>query len=372
MNDKQIERYLNGSASDAERLEVEAWFEAKGEALPQPYGGDPKAMDAAQERTLAMLQQRTKVVPMRRRLYRYAVAASILLAIGAATYFGLQPKKVVQTAQLQKNDIAPGHNQATLTLANGKKIILTKGLRGILATQGKTTIKAGSNAIAYNNTQQADQLINYNTLSTAKGEQSPYPLVLADGTRVWLNAMSTLKFPQNFTGLKERTITLEGEAYFEVAHDKSKPFKVKNDNTEIGVLGTHFNVNAYTDESDIKVTLLEGSVKISLDDQKQSKVLKPGEQAVVNRNIAIIADVDLKQVMAWKNGLFQFHDADLPTVLRQLSRWYDVEVKYEAGVPEREFEGKMQRDLTLGQVLKILEKNQVHLSIEGNKIMVKP
>jgi len=304
----------------------------------------------------------------------WIAAASVAMILGLAGYYVLFLNKKMpdQPNLLALHDVAaPRTNRATITLANGQKIFLDSAVNGILAAQGSIQIKkSGDGIISYNGNEQPKSVIEYNTLFNPRGSKV-IDITLSDGTQVWLNAESSLKYPVAFAG-NERQVEITGEAYFEVAHDKSKPFRVKKDKTEIEVLGTHFNVNAYSDENDIKVTLLEGSVRLLIDNQKQSKILKPGEQAIVKQNIEIKNDVDLKQVMAWKNGLFQFHDADLPTVLRQLSRWYDVDVKYEGGVPEREFEGKMQRDLTLGQALKLLEKNQVHFNIEGNRIMVKP
>jgi hypothetical protein len=211
--------------------------------------------------------------------------------------------------------------------------------------------------------------MRFNILSNPNGSRI-VNIVLADGSRVWLNAGSTLRYPVLFMG-KERKISVTGEAYFEIAHDASKPFIVTNGSLDIRVLGTHFNVNAFEDDgNDIKITLLEGSVKIK--NGKATGLLKPGQQARVNKEIRVVSDVDLDMVMAWKNGYFQFENASLQTVLKQVSRWYGVDVVYEGNNQPRQFVGEMERDLSLLEMLKILEKNDVHFSIIGKKLIVIP
>src|SRR6185312_1588485 len=195
---------------------------------------------------------------------------------------------------------------------------------------------------------------------------------LSDGSKVWLNAESAITFPTAFTG-NERKVTIKGEAYFEVAHDASKPFQVTVNGMQVQVLGTHFNINAYEDDDYIKTTLLQGSVKVTKGNE--SVLIAPGEQAKVNNasgDIKIKKDVDLDEAVAWKNGFFYFSHADLQTVLRQFSRWYDVDVEYEGVLPKRLFEGKIQRSLNLSEALRILETNDVHFKIMGKKIEVTP
>ncbi len=197
-------------------------------------------------------------------------------------------------------------------------------------------------------------------------------MTLNDGSKVWLNAGSSITYPVAFVG-DERKVTITGEAYFEVAKNAGMPFRVKiNESTEIEVLGTHFNVNAYADEASINTTLVEGSVRVTAN--KKVQLLSPGQQAQVNANaINLIKDADVAQVLAWKDGLFSFKDADLPTVMRQLARWYDVEVQYEGAIPEKEFNGKIGKTLTLNQVLRVLTKTHVNYRIEnGNKITIIP
>jgi ferric-dicitrate binding protein FerR (iron transport regulator) len=255
-------------------------------------------------------------------------------------------------------------------LANGKKIVLDSMSNGVVAVQSGAKILLKNDQVSYNNTREAEA-VSYNTMSTPRGRQ--YTLVLSDGSKVWLNAASSITFPTSFMG-KERNVEITGEAYFEVAHDAERPFKVKVGDMQVQVLGTHFNVNAYEDEGDIKTTLLEGSVKVSKGNE--NTLIVPGEQAVILNSpsgvggITVKKDIDLDEVVAWKNGLFNFNNADLKTVMRQLSRWYNVNIIYTGEIPNRVFGGEMQRDLHLSQVLKLLEKNNVHFKIDGKNIVV--
>ena len=231
-------------------------------------------------------------------------------------------------------------------------------------------VKLEGGKLAYQkNSGEISGKMRFNILSNPNGSQI-VNIVLADGSRVWLNAGSTLRYPVLFMG-NERKVSVTGEAYFEIAHDASKPFIVSNGSLDIRVLGTHFNVNAFEDDgNDIKITLLEGSVKVK--SGKATGLLKPGQQARVNKEIRVVSDVDVDMVMAWKNGYFQFENASLQTVLKQVSRWYGVDVVYEGNNQPRQFVGEMQRDLSLREILKILEKNDVHFSIIGKKLIVIP
>ncbi|MGV3509862.1 MAG: FecR family protein, partial [Sphingobacteriaceae bacterium] len=212
------------------------------------------------------------------------------------------------------------------------------------------------------------QEVLYNTLSIPRGGQ--YKVVLPDGTQVWLNAASSLKYPTAFNG-NERVVQLEGEAYFEVAKNAAQPFRVEVKDVKVTVLGTHFNINGYTDEAHIKTTLLEGSVKISKGPVQQ--LLHPGEQAITGKSSTIeVVKANSDEVLAWKNGYFNFHRSNLQEVMRQLSRWYDVDIKYEGKVPDREFGGEISRNSKASEVLKILELSDVHFRIEGEHIIVMP
>jgi transmembrane sensor len=299
---------------------------------------------------------------------RIAAAACLLIGLSVGGYFYLHKTPNQENTQFAKNDIKPGHNQATLTLANGQKIILTKGLSGQLAVQNKTVISASQNTITYNAAQSGDQF-SYNTLTTARGEQSPYPLVLADGTKVWLNAESSIIFPTAFNG-KERLVKITGEAYFEVVHNAAQPFKIAVNGQTVEDIGTAFNINSYPDETVMKTTVLEGSVKVSK--ATAFAILKQGQQAVSqpDNNLIKVKDADLDGTMAWKNGFSHFDRADIKTVMRTLARWYDVEVVYEGDIPKREFSGDIPLNLKASQALKVLELLKIDFKIAGKKIIV--
>ncbi|OYX86557.1 MAG: hypothetical protein B7Y83_00965 [Flavobacteriales bacterium 32-34-25] len=300
---------------------------------------------------------------------KIAVAASILVAIGIGTFTLLQKKdqSPVMVASKTKNDKEPGKTGAILTLSNGSKIVLDSLGNGLIANQNNTSITKKNGGLVYKagkNTQ-----IAFNTMTTPRARQ--YNLELSDGTKVWLNASSSITFPTSFAA-NERKVILHGEAYFEVAKDKKRPFRVAVNDMQVNVLGTHFNINAYENEANVNTTLLEGSVLIT--EKNQNVLLKPGQQAQKQKSGAIVVNnnVNLEEVMGWKNGVFYFENASIQTVLRQLSRWYDVDIVFEKGIPERTFEGEIQRNLQLSQVLKILEKNKVHFKIEGNILRVMP
>lgn len=297
----------------------------------------------------------SRVVHMLRRWGWVAACALVLLAAGI--YFqGRDQEKHVPV--FSQTDVAPGTNKAILTLADGSVITLdSAGHRtigqGLRQTGGRLQYDAQGNNNAG---------ISYNILSTPRGGQ--FQVELPDGTVVWLNAASSLRYPTAFTG-KERRVEVTGEAYFEVTKNAEMPFRVNVDNrAEIEVLGTRFNVNAYKNEKHLKATLLQGSVRVN------KVMLKPGQQAVLTGSIQVVNDPDLDKVMAWKNGVFNFEDASLEEVMRQLERWYDIQVVYENGTPDIRFGGKMSRNKTLGQLLRNLQDVGVHFRIEGEKLIV--
>jgi transmembrane sensor len=324
-------------------------------------------------------QPRSKVVSIAgKKWMRYA--AAILLLAGAASYFFFadqsKPVKntIVKTEPLNPEQIQPGRQGAVLTLTDGSRVVLDSLGNGLVTTQNGTKISLVNGQLVYDskNAEAAASVATaFNTMSTPKGRQ--FNLVLPDGSKVWLNAASSIRYPIVFAG-SERKVEITGEAYFEVARNTSAPFKVKvNNETEIEVLGTHFNINSYENETSINTTLLEGSVKVK--NSAGSITLKPGQQAqsIKLENIKVINDVDVDKVMAWKNGFFNFQDATLQEVMRQLERWYDIEVVYEKNVPELEFFGKIGKDLSLAAVLSGLEKSNVHFRMEaGRKLVVMP
>lgn len=354
--------------------------------LEQPVDNNqvsPAIVSSLEARLPAIFQksQKQPVRPihfLRRTWVRYAAAIIIILA-GSGLIVLLQKKPVSQEAFIQPlpaTDINPGSQGAILTLEDGSTVVLDNRGNGLVATQGGSKVVLDNGQLLYNAENHA-AAVTYNTVTTPRGRQ--FQIILPDGTKVWLNAASSLRYPTAFTGT-ERKVEITGEVYFEVAHvtaaSKAVPFLVKvNDKTEIEVLGTHFNINSYNDETSINTTLLEGSVRVINGNGKA--MLKPGQQAQVTalqanqvEAIKIVNEVDMEKVMAWKNGVFNFQDASLEEVMRQLERWYDIEVTYEKDIPKLEFVGKMGRDLTLSNVLRGLEVSKVKFRREGRKVIV--
>jgi hypothetical protein len=313
--------------------------------------------------------------PKRLTFLRIAVAASVigLILLGAYFWFNREgPGEVAQTKVREngnKNDVTPGGRKAILTLANGSTIVLDDAQNGTLAQQGNTKVIKLNGKLDYNASGSSAKEILYNTITTPRGGQ--YQIELPDGSQVWLNAASSLRFPTAFAG-KERRVEITGEAYFEVAKNKSMPFIVKVNNSEVQVLGTHFNIMAYDDEGVLKTTLLEGSVKFSCNNL--NKLLSPGQQSNLTSDgsIKVLSNVDVDDVMAWKNGVFNFNDASIESVCRQLARWYNVDIVY-SGTIDDLFYAKIPRNTNLSKVLDLLQRTgKVHFRIEGKKLLVKP
>lgn len=333
---------------------------------------------------------------------RIAAAAAIVLVVGAGTYFTFfknrkeAPVTAVANPVVPADVKAPQTNRATITLGNGKTIFLDSVGNGTLATQNNIRIiKTANGELVYESSKSSSPLLRsvvYNTLSNPRGSQV-ITMTLSDGSRVWLNAGSSIKYPVAFpassgTGVgSERKVSITGEAYFEVKHNESRPFRVSTispsggEGADITVLGTHFNVNAYNDESSIKVTLLEGSVKVtspspseSPDSYREGVRLIPGQQARVEKgqHIRVVNDVDIQEVVAWQKGLFVFDNTDLATIMRQVSRWYDVEVVYDGKIADTKFGGGLSKSLPLSNVLKLIEANGVKFKLEGKVLRVIP
>ncbi|MEO6000379.1 MAG: FecR family protein [Chitinophagaceae bacterium] len=268
-----------------------------------------------------------------------------------------------------KNDVPPGGNKAVLTLADGSTIVLDEARNGTLAQQGKTQVLKFDGKLAYNNAKTGVEEILYNTIATPRGGQ--FQVVLPDGSHVWLNAASSLRFPTSFTG-KERRVEITGEAYFEVTKNANLPFVVQLNTAEIKVLGTHFNIMAYNEENLLKTTLLEGSVQCTSGDNLA--ILKPGQQSQLmnSGHVKILNNVDLEEVVAWKNGMFHFEKMDIETLMRQISRWYDVEVVYQNHKSVDKFIADIPRNTNLSDALKALElTGKVRFDVEGKKVIVK-
>ncbi|WP_143305100.1 FecR family protein [Chitinophaga vietnamensis] len=306
--------------------------------------------------------------------WKWWAAAAAVLLIGAGLWLRTphsMPAPHVAPVAAHNADIKPGGNKAILVLGDGSQISLDSAANGTLARQGNTSItKAANGQLQYSNAGNVTA-ITWNTLKTPMGGQ--YKLTLADGTTVWLNAGSSITYPTAFTG-NERNVNITGEAYFEVAQLVNQPFKVKAGSLSVEVLGTHFNINAYDNEAAIHTTLLEGAVKIKTGSHEH--LLAPGQQARVangSANIQVLSNVNTAASVAWKEGYFSFDNADIQTVMRQLARWYNIEVAYEGSIPSRAFTGEIGRSLTLAQVLKGLSKTRIRYRIEnGNRIVILP
>jgi ferric-dicitrate binding protein FerR (iron transport regulator) len=309
-----------------------------------------------------------------------SAAASVILIAGVLLYTMSSHKNkgsslAAPTVATTNNDVKPGQFKAKLTLADGSTIILDSAKNGQLAQEGGTNVLTKDGKLIYEKSAETNKVL-YNTLSTAKAQT--YATVLSDGTKVWLNSESSIHYPVAFTG-DVRKIEITGEAYFEVATSIGKngkrPFIVNVNGMEVEVLGTHFNIMAYDEEPDTKVTLIEGSVRVSKG--FSMAMLKPGQQALTATGntatgIRINKEADIEEAIAWKEGNFQFNHADLQTVMRQIGRWYDVDVSYEGKVPEKRFTGRMSRNMKASEVLSGIEFIGVHFKIEGKKIVVLP
>ena len=362
---KLLTRYSEGKANEQEKSLLENWYLSYNTK-------DTQAPDIA-EMLLAVDQVWANVRPqeaLTRRLpvyLRFAVAASVLLMVSVGLYFLLRPSPVSIFELSATKDIPAGKNKATLRLANGKKIILDELTNGeILNESGISVSHTSSGELIYKAMDNAKSTTAYHTLETFKGEQQQ--LLLPDGTHVWLNAASSIKFPTAFG--QTRSVSVSGEVYFEVAHDPSKPFLVSSSGQEVEVLGTHFNINAYSDEPATETTLLEGKVKISTQ-VAGSSILKPGQQAKQAAGRIELNQISSEEVIAWKNGYFMFESEDIGSIMRKISRWYNVEVSYEGPIPQDRFGGSVDRFANVSQILKKLQlTDKVHFKVEGRRIIV--
>lgn len=380
--------YLHDTITDEERLEfleLASREEARGEldALVRLFvdtGQTEHALeeDRAERIFAAILKEDNlnevpSVLPGRWNWKKLSVAASLLL-IGSIVFYKTlllrhSPESVspLKNKPMVAGQVHPGHDNAVLTLSDGTSILLDTANDGTLAFQGKAQVSKRQGQITYK-TEERASTPQYNTISTSRGNQ--YQLVLSDGTRVWLNASSSIRFPASFSG-GERKVEITGEAYFEVAQDAKAPFKAEVGGWEITVLGTSFNVNAYSDESIVRTTLLQGAVRLSRGNG--GCVLKPGQQAGIGMDgtLSVKNDVAMEEVIAWKNGAFVFYRQDIRSIMRQISRWYDVEVIYEHEPTRETFSGVVSRNSSLPDVLKIMEENGVTFRIDqGRKLIV--
>ncbi|MBX3241462.1 MAG: FecR domain-containing protein [Chitinophagaceae bacterium] len=375
-----IGKSLDGTITNEEREILDEWY----------YNFSPEeAMQLADEADISkriksrlddyILLEKRKL-RQRKLLYVQRIAAAVVLivSISAILFYLFSPKSkrensLPETAQTKTGDeIVPGSNRAILTLGDGTVIILDSTDSGSLAQQGNTrVIKMDGGKLLYSAGEVANGVVQplYNTIATPRGGQ--YAIDLSDGTKVWLNASSSIHFPTSFID-SVREVSITGEAYFEVSYRPKQPFIVRVNNNRILVLGTHFNVMAYDNEPGINTTLLEGSLLVQSD--RASQLLKPGNQVKLNAagDMTLIRDADVEEAIAWKNGRFSFTGADMRSIMRQIERWYDVNVKFEGDVPLH-FSGQLNRYANVRELLRKLElTNEVHFEIEGRTIVVVP
>ncbi|WP_316840083.1 FecR family protein [Pedobacter gandavensis] len=377
-----LEKYKAGNCTDAEKAIVETWYlKFSKPATELSHDQLEEATDRIWERL--PIHDHTEEIPTPvKKSYlwpRIAAAAAVLLVTGIALFIfksnsPLTDPDLSATANYgAKAPILPGGNKAILTLADGQQITLDEAGNGKLAEQSGITItKTKDGQLVYTVSAAANALKTaMNTIATPKGGQ--YQINLPDGTKVWLNAASSLRYPTAFSG-EEREVSLSGEAYFEVARSiPKKSFKVSTSKQTVEVLGTHFNINAYADEPSTKTTLLEGSVKVKSNaGEDRSMVLKPGQQAALTDRQLLVNYGKEEEAIAWKNGVFKFEDEDLQSVMRSVARWYDLDVVYEGTLPSRQFSGEIDRNSNLSQVLDILSFFKVHFSVNGKQITVRP
>ena len=387
-----LERYGDGSLSPDEEAAFFQWYQQAGweefsrlwaQCKTFPEGGitrSPEMPIHFKEQLEAAMNSfensDDQTGPIRRRIgFRWAgVAAAAVLILAGGGYWWLhrqsQAPAVVTTKAIDIT--APTTSRATITLADGQKVFLDSVGSGTVAVQGSiTVIKKADGQVVYNGSapQVASSPVSYNVLSNPRGSKA-VSLTLSDGTNVWLNSESSLTYPTAFFG-KQRKVTITGEAYFEVTKNTAMPFTVTKGEMTITVLGTHFNVNAYPDDTNMKVTLLEGSVKVTRGDA--SDLLRPSQQAQIGKGIKVISDVDVDEVMAWKNGKFIFGEkANIETIMNQIARWYDIDVEYQKKVNVH-FGGSMSRQVNASKLLDKLEMTgDVHFKIEGKKVIVMP
>lgn len=372
-----IDRVLDGKGSIREEemlVNFLGSFQQDELTWNEPEWGSKKDFEAGMAgriRQAVAQQQRETPVPempgnLRKGYFirRWWVAASVLFAmlVGAYWWMSYNSTRTAPTVAGVSLPVVPGRNGAVLTLADGSKVLLDSIQQAVVALQGGATASVVNGELVYEGT--GNEVV-YNTMTTPKGRQ--FNMTLADGTRVWLNAASSIRYPTVFSG-KERRVEVSGEAYFEVAKNAAMPFKVQvKDVAEVEVLGTHFNLNAYENEAAVNTTLLEGSVKVN------GTVIRPGQQAQVTANspeTKVVQWADIEQVMAWKNGIFRFQDADLKQVMKQLERWYDIEVKYEGSVPDIHLQGKMDRGVALEDVMRFLADYNIAARLENRTLVI--
>ena len=388
-NQEILRQAIDARAEGKDYSEGRSWGTSDYEGLERAIRAQDTARASAGQKAGEALVEASEVLaqeageapaqaPRARPLYpRFAAAAAaVVLLLGVGTLWVVSrkphPGAPRTLAQATSAPVHPASDKAILQLGNGGTIILDSAHTGVLASQGGIrVIKTDSGQLRYQGS--STGAVVYNQISTPRGGQ--YQLVLPDGSKIWLNAASSIRFPTAFTG-GQRIVSITGEAYFEIAPDKTKPFSVRAGGVTVDVLGTHFDVMAYADEAATKTTLLEGSVRVKKG--AEERLLSPGQQALAetglnagaSASVLSVENVDTAQAVAWKNGLFEFDHLDLGTIMRQISRWYDVDVDYEADYSGSKFSGGINRSLNLSVVLRMLDKDGIHSRLENGKVIL--
>lgn len=365
-----IHRYVNGICTEEELILIESWHLK--DINDSSYLPSKTHIDIVHKRIWKKLARETdykNTATVAERIWKIATIAASILIIGSTAYYYLQPEKNHRTPSLKQftqNDILPGGEKASLTLYDGKKIALDSAKEGTIAIQDKVTVSKTNNGYVVYHSNIDSKYIHLNKLETPRGGK--YKIILPDGTKVWLNAASTLIFPTSFKG-KDRKVILDGEAYFEVTKDKFKPFIVKNRNQIIEVLGTHFNIRSYLDESITQTTLSEGKVKVLKG--TVYKFLKPGQVAYTSSILKTIEvkKADLEKNLAWKNNDFIFKGDNLITIMKEVSRWYNVEIIYQGPPDQGKYWGVISRNKNISELLKMLQSTgKINYKIEEGRI----
>jgi len=365
-------KYLEGSDTEQLRKLLEHQFEVgKDEGKQLPDDVTSQMLQNIHER-IGAVKRINKASIVKMWTLRIAVASLMgFLVLSTYTWLTKERKgeivKIEENSKPQTSSIDPGGNKAILTLADGSSIVLEENENGLVTRQGNTKVIKIDGKLVYNSAGANNNEVFYNTITTPVGGQ--YQIELPDGSRIWLNSGSSIRFPTAFVG-KERRVEIKGEAYFEVEKNAEMPFRVKVNDAEVEVMGTSFNVMAYGDEAALKTTLLEGKVKFT--SGQLHSILKPGQQTQLTKDgrLKVISEVNTDEVVAWKNGMFDFEGADIESLTRQLSRWYDVEMVFDKKIDDH-FYAEIPRNTKLQDVLKALElTGKVRFAIKGRKIIV--
>ncbi|WP_316797712.1 FecR family protein [Pedobacter frigidisoli] len=366
-----FEKFKNGTCNASEMEAIRYWlYYYRSETAGKYSSADlEKISEEIWSKVEPSLQaNKPRVISLKAKIA--AAAAIVLLALGGLYFMQNKAPLSGQVGSVYKNDIDPGGEKAYLTLADGKKISLDHLQQGGIAQPGVEISKSPNGMVVYKVSAGREATDATNTLETPNGGK--FSIVLPDGTKAWLNAASRLTYPLSFRNKEKRIVTLSGEGYFEVAHDKAHPFLVNSQRQTVQVLGTHFNIQAYPNEKHIRTTLLSGSVRIS-GNTTVAKILKPGEQADFDTNGITVSQADKEQANAWINDDFVFNGEDLHTVMRQVARWYDVEVVYDGEQDNAAFYSTISRRKKLSEILKALTMNQgIHFKLEGRRVTVMP